>query len=557
MSPYLVRLTNRVGPLMVVFMLFAGLVVLAPSKAPDRTNAFAGVGPGGTNLDEGSSATTGAPEAPGQAGAIGTQSTAPGASKTAGPGVTARADQSLREDCTRQRYFANASCKRGFAGDNGGATYRGVSASAIRIVFYRPKINPQAQAIFRAGGATASDEEGRRTIEVYARFFNKHVQTYNRKLDVVIYDGQAEPNDAAGMRAEAVKLDQEFKAYMVMGGANADMVDELARRGIVCICGSQLPGAFHRARAPFVFSVFADGDTTNAHIAEYICKRLGVTSRAEFAGDLIHPTIGGRDSVRRYGLMYPSTEPGSLNAADLERRLAGCGIRLANKSAYAPDINTAAQQATTAMQANIRAKVTTMLCACDPVAPIFATQAATAQEYFPEWFQTGYQLQDADFFGRLYDQQQWRRNFGISTLPVQGAPQDGDFWRAYKSEDPANDPPLGAQLIYPTMLVGFAGIELAGPRLNPATYRDGMYRIDIRPADRRGVAFSYSSTDFGGIDDAREVWWDPVAVGPDGRRGTYRSVNTGRRFSPGEWPATRPNVFNPQCDAAGSCGGPR
>jgi hypothetical protein len=44
------------------------------------------------------------------------------------------------------------------------------------------------------------------------------------------------------------------------------------------------------------------------------------------------------------------------------------------------------------------------------------------------------------------------------------------------------------------------------------------------------------------------VWWDPKATGPDelGRDGTgmYAYVDEGRRYLPGQWPKTEPNVFD-------------
>ena len=258
---------------------------------------------------------------------------------------------------------------------------------------------------------------------------------------------------------------------------------------------------------------------------------------------------------RRFGMSFPANNFGTPNAEDLEARLNACGIEIVRKNAYASDINTAGQQSTTSVQGSIAAKVTTVLCVCDPIAPVFGTQAASQQQYYPEWFQTGYLLQDAEFFGRLYDQTQWSHNFGISSLPVPIARSDAAFWKAYKSEDPDTDPPVGAELIYPALLVGFSGVERAGPHLDPATYRDAMYSIDVPSTDKHTVAFSYAPDDFGGIDDAREVWWDPSGVHPaDGKPGTYRNVNDGKRYRPGEWPATKPGVFDPACDAAGSCG---
>ena len=51
--------------------------------------------------------------------------------------------------------------------------------------------------------------------------------------------------------------------------------------------------------------------------------------------------------------------------------------------------------------------------------PIYLTQAATAQGYFPEWLVSGTVLTDSTVMGRQYDQRQWAHAFGLSVLPGQ------------------------------------------------------------------------------------------------------------------------------------------
>ena len=55
----------------------------------------------------------------------------------------------------------------------------------------------------------------------------------------------------------------------------------------------------------------------------------------------------------------------------------------------------------------------------DPVAPRDFTNAATDQEYFPEWFLSASTLSDISAFARTYNQDQWQHAFGISpVVPV-------------------------------------------------------------------------------------------------------------------------------------------
>ena len=56
------------------------------------------------------------------------------------------------------------------------------------------------------------------------------------------------------------------------------------------------------------------------------------------------------------------------------------------------------------------------------------------------------------------------------------------------------------------------------------------------------------TTDYLGVDDATEIWWDPTAPGPDEIRkdgvGMYQFVDGGKRYLPGQWP-TVDKVFDP------------
>jgi hypothetical protein len=58
----------------------------------------------------------------------------------------------------------------------------------------------------------------------------------------------------------------------------------------------------------------------------------------------------------------------------------------------------------------------------------------------------------------------------------------------------------------------------------------------------------WPAPDYSAIDDQTEVWWDPKATGPDelGRDGVgmYRYVAGGKRYLPGDWPKSDPDVFD-------------
>ena len=56
-------------------------------------------------------------------------------------------------------------------------------------------------------------------------------------------------------------------------------------------------------------------------------------------------------------------------------------------------------------------------------------------------------------------------------------------------------------------------------------------------------------TDYNGVDDTTEVWWDPEATGQDeiGKEGVgmWRYANHGQRYLPGEWTDDTSALFDP------------
>ena len=80
--------------------------------------------------------------------------------------------------------------------------------------------------------------------------------------------------------------------------------------------------------------------------------------------------------------------------------------------------------------------------------------------------------------------------------------------------------------------------------------------MDGYPFEKQTERFFYRATDYGGIKDTQEVWWDPKAIAPDGQPGHYQSVDGGHRYLLGQWPTTPTAVFDPRCLPLGSCGAP-
>ena len=188
--------------------------------------------------------------------------------------------------------------------------------------------------------------------------------------------------------------------------------------------------------------------------------------------------------------------------------------------------------------------VTSVIFAGDPFFPIYLTEAATNQDYFPEWIVTGSTGTDSTAFARRYDQQQWSHAFGLSFLLARVDPDvvdEAGNWVSWY---------LGETLEqYPNIFdFGrlFAGIHLAGPELTPEAFRDGLYRYPVSGGGPTEVQVSrgdhgvWPDHDWGGSDDMAIIWFDPEATGEDevGNEGTgmYRYANGGQRETIGNLP---------------------
>ncbi len=162
---------------------------------------------------------------------------------------------------------------------------------------------------------------------------------------------------------------------------------------------------------------------------------------------------------------------------------------------------------------------------------------------------------DTTFASRTYDQTQWAHAFGLSFSAARLAPGQGDAWRVHAWHT-GNSPPARAShaAIYRAPWIFFTGMHLGGPVLTPASVRDGLFRL---PPAGRGMVTSpsvsfgrhgvWAGDDYGAADDVTELWWDATAAGPDeaggGGVGMYRYADGGRRYLPGQQPATDTAAF--------------
>src|SRR5439155_5467201 len=103
---------------------------------------------------------------------------------------------------------------------------------------------------------------------------------------------------------------------------------------------------------------------------------------------------------------------------------------------------------------------------------------------------------------------------------------------------------------YRELLLLASGVQMAGPRLTPATFAAGLHRTRFpnpsHPIMAGAVGFG---DDFSMTDDATQLWWSSSQPGPYNEGvGAWCYVDGGARYRSGTWPAGSAGLFRPPCD---------
>ena len=436
-------------------------------------------------------------------------------------------------------------CKPKFTGNNGGATYPGVTGDTIKFTRFECKPNEQVNAILATQGLAATKEETDAMVQAAIDWMQKTYEFYGRKIEHkhVIGDCTLTPPDPAKSRQAAAEVAKEQPMFVLHYAGGSTTHDVWAQNGIVSLGGPTQANQFFAGRRPFRWDVFPNGTETADWIAEYACKKLK-GKPASNAGRIIHPSIGGRDTPRKFGILTFDNGQGETrpNAERAKALIEQCGGGKVPLLFYESDINRAEEQTRATVAKLIEEKVTTLICMCDPIAPVFLTNGLTRNNYFPEHMLSGAYLTDYDVLGRLYDQAQWAHAFGPSQLanPVEFSQSDAaKIWRASGRK---GEPCASCNLITGYMTMIGSMIHNAGPNLNPLTIEKGLVGNrtqtggwEATGGNPHAYLLKFGPNDYTAISDFREVYWDASARSDiDGKNGAYIPIDGGRRYAGGQ-----------------------
>ena len=538
------RLLRGYGPLAVAAALLLLMSLLVPSKSPNKVTAAAGAG-ADTGVDSG--IVGGDAGTAGQAGtegtAAGTAGAGGGTAGAAKPGAAASA-AAAKSPCTDRKDQVpgdpySPPCIA-FSGNNGGVTSKGVTPTEIHVAFRSLNEKGFQQTLAALAGASLQDgpDDINRTVQALAEYFNRHFQFYGRKLVMDIYNGQGSNTtellgggqDKAEADADTVKSHGDFAD---LSATSEPYADALAKRGIMGFGDPYLSQPWHDQHRPYIWSLATDGTLVANEAAEYTGKRL-CGKPAKWAGGAL------KDKPRNIATFAPENSWYQESVQIARTTLQKYNCQPGQNVEYQLDLGTMSNQAQNLIPKMKAAGVTTILCGCDPIMPVFLTGEMNREQYYPEFVIVGTALTDTDIVGQLWNQNEAVHAFGVSSLQSPVPSTQTIAYEAYKTVR-QDEPAFTVDLIYYQMEQMAIGIQMAGPNLNPQTFEQGMFAYP--PKVGPFGLWQYGPHDYTAANDVREIYWDSTKTSSyNNKAGAFVETFPGVRWKQGQVPAGDPPI---------------
>jgi substrate-binding family protein len=412
-------------------------------------------------------------------------------------------------------------------GDNGGETSPGVTADSVRIG-YRITADPHLLVLLaRAAGYPFEEdpEDLVRTAEGLIDYFNEHFQFYGRQLELVQVEGQGSilteftGGGRENARSDALRA-SEANVFADVTGLTQPYAEALARRHIVNVGAPYMSREWFESQRPYSWSNFPDCSVAAETAVNYgISVVFGEAAR--FAGG----DLANRE--RRVGVIAPNNDEYQECVDHAVELAEGAGFEFALREDYTLDIAQIQAQATSLLGELRRNDITSIACGCDPLMVLYLSTLAEQQGYYPEWLNLGVGFTDLDIVGQIIASQsgsQMSRAFGGSPWGAAVTPDMSVGYQAYKSVRD-DEPSQLVDLVFAQLYQLVIGIQMAGPDLTPESFETGMFAYP--GGNGQFGRWDFSEGEYTGVQDAREIWWDPAAPSPfNGEPGTFRDDGT-------------------------------
>jgi hypothetical protein len=576
-------LGKRYTPLLVIAAVQVVLVAVAPSNGGNNQSSTVGTGSygstsgsalgqgggaaGGTASGAGATGAAGAASGTGSSGGAAGGGTQGGLASSGGGGGGGGGNPVADPGCVNGRQsgptFYMPPCSPTYV--PGPSSMTGVTPTQIKFIYYLPMGNAEVNAILNEENLAATPQQECQAVQAFTTELNKRWELYGRKLvsldgpgnhsgsaeggsscNFPFFQGQCNltPPDIPCYEAEADLIASMKPAIVIAPAVYPQFYFRLAQDHILVVGGSagaeNFPESYFDQLAPYYYNVFPSGTQTAQQIAEFYCKKL-VNRPVQFAGqgpnDVIPLT--GTPPIRKLGIVYPSNNGDTTikQTADYLSQLVGqCGGQDTQEYSYASDITTAQQQTDTTVAAIKTAHVTTVVCLCDPIAPVFLTGGLDQQGYHAEWLIPGSGLLDYDVLGQLYNKNEMRYAFGPSELTESIPFANTDAVKAWQDAGNSGEPDATQNLNWAYFSLAGSMLQMGGPQVSLASIRNGLSGLPGYGGDPVHALIDFRNPfPWSGIKDFREVWFCPTQTSPiNNQPGTYVEAFSGHRFQLGQ-----------------------
>jgi hypothetical protein len=559
MRRWLLKVGARYVPVAVIGLGIALIIAFVPTTQPYGNNGLqagaAGLQPSGTApAGAGGASGPAASSAPGSAQAAATgptggtgpaatfPTTSPGSAGITPPATTGAARTGVTCGAgVRQFTWSHYAplCVPAYHGNNGGATALGVTSTTITLTYRLANSAQQSAIDALAGAANINQNDYVSDLQAYIGFFNKQFELYGRQVVLKTYQGQGDyieedqGQDLGATQADAVTAHDmgAFGDATFSLEASQPYEEDLAAEHVIGFSSVGLSQEWFQQHAPDEYSVQgATGTNGVTSGASIVCQRMAGMP-AVFSSNAVY-----QHTNRKFGIIYPQT-PVYASEVDLWKKLmsTGCGVQVSSNDTIGYTINIAQyeQEAATAM-AELKADgVTTILCACDPIIPIFLTNAASQQQYSPEWFSASF----GDPIARDYNQSEWQDAIvgGIQFPPIPTTEAYKAYQLGYPGQHPSEWSPSSPPYFYVpyyTLLQIFDALQAAGPDLTPVTFEHGMFSLPAsQPGDVVGSQWNFGNQVFDPVASYSIAKWNQNAVSAfDNTKGAYTWCNGAQTY---------------------------
>jgi hypothetical protein len=444
-------------------------------------------------------------------------------------------------------------CVAFFNGDNGGATYAGVTANSARVIFDFDTYPPPGGATTSRGteyspnsgysDADAQPQSGDfiylRVMRTWQTYFNTRYQTYGRHVHFLL--NYSSDTSAGGRRAMAHSdfAQHPFAAmpYFDIGGNTDPYVQEITSDRVMVFGGhSLLSTAYYQAKPGLIWGFRTPVERLASQYSSWVCTKAKPFPTS-FSGN-----PGENRQPRKYGMISTNdpNHPELIALAGLVRQqVKACGITLSDDRTFSPEGAAVETGDTSYAQVNMSAfkkeRITTIL--WPGGYETYQSKAASSLAYTPEWMLLGDGKTDSNGNSSFQSAQEWDHAWVLT--PVTTADANG-YEPACEEAAHSVDSSISATDMgyycesYDDLRQLFTGIQVSGPRLTPANIEQGFRAIPANPSGSPYVpACYYLPGDYTCVKDARPEWWSSTT----GRGGCWMQPQGGARILFPNWPS--------------------